>query len=291
MTEKPLPLGLLAALKERVLACPICLTALVQRGRSLACAQNHVFDVARQGHITLLRGSLKKQESDTSYAAEFVQARRFAIERGFFDALVAELTKQIANSFPKGSLSILDAGSGEGSLFEILTPALSHEGFAPRCCVGIDLAPAGVRYAAGRSKECAWCVADLAQIPCCNGSIDVVLNVLSPANYTEFTRVLRPKGLLLKVVPTANHLLQIRNLLQGSEEFSNEKVATHFAASVKMLSAVRVESQIPCGKEAASQLFHMTPLSWHASANQKRKFMENAPPFLTVSFDVLVGEG
>jgi 23S rRNA (guanine745-N1)-methyltransferase len=186
-------------------------------------------------------------------------------------------------------LTLLDAGSGEGSFLDVLATCLGRSGFPDPTCLGIDLAVPGVKAAAGRLKNHAWCVADIAQIPCAQNSFDVVLNILSPANYGEFSRVLKKGGIVLKVVPTTAHLAEIRVALHGSEGFSNVRVVEHFGASVELVKSVVVESVIPCGQSAAAVLFPMTPLSWHATPDQKRLFLENAPEALTVSFEVLVG--
>ncbi len=324
MTNNQTAVGLSKLIERKILVCPHCGQYLAQRGKSLVCGASHSFDVARQGYVNLAAHSHKVPSSKTAsakavaaktaataatataaaaevpsvkvddagacYSADFVQARRAAIERGFFEALVSTIAALLKKYCGKGSLSILDAGCGEGSFFDLLAKQLLASGFANPICLGIDLAVPGIRYAASHFRDHAWCVADLARIPCKANSLDVVLNILSPANYLEFSRILKPDGILIKVVPTTSHLCEMRHFLRGETAFSNTRVVEHFGASVKMLELLLVESCVPCGNEGAERLFHMTPLSWHATQAQYQEFVLNPPENLTVSFEILVAQ-
>ena len=44
--------------------------------------------------------------------------------------------------------------------------------------------------------------------------LEMFLDIFSPANYGEFRRVLSKDGILIKVVPTENHLKEIRQMVQ-----------------------------------------------------------------------------
>ncbi len=287
--NRAFPLGLQRILDHKILICPHCTDLLVQKGQSVACASGHSFDVARQGYVNLMAGGQRAADGATSYSADFVEARRTAIERGFFSALAAMLAEYFEKSWEPRLLSILDAGSGEGSFLNLLARALGDRNFDAPVALGVDLAVPGVKHAASRFRDTAWCVADLAKTPCRTSSLDVVLNVLSPANYAEFARILKPDGVVIKVVPTSSHLREIRQALRSDSQFSNARVVEHFGDCLKMVDSMVVESVLPCGADVAAALFHMTPLSWHATEAQKIEFVKNPPAQLTVSFEVLVG--
>ena len=55
-------------------------------------------------------------------------------------------------------------------------------------------------------------VADLAHLPFKDGSIDVIVNILSPINYKDFKRVLSDDGLVYKVIPETGYLKELRKL-------------------------------------------------------------------------------
>jgi 23S rRNA (guanine745-N1)-methyltransferase len=246
--------------------------------------------VARQGYVNLAGAAPRTPEGDAGYSDAFAQARAEAIGRGFFDGLLEEVCRILVERFPTGqSLRLLDAGSGEGSFLDSATQLLRERGWDAPAALGVDLALPGVRKAAARFRECGWCVADLARLPVRSSGFDVVFNVLSPANYGEFSRILAPGGLLIKVVPGERHLQEIRSLFHGGGRFSNERVVEHFGASVSLVTRRAVESTILCGAEGAPRLFHMTPLSWHATDSLREAFLAAPPPALTVSFEILLG--
>ena len=51
-----------------------------------------------------------------------------------------------------------------------------------------------------------WFIGDLAHLPIQSKSMEVILDIFSPANYAEFERVLEMEGVIIKVVPTSSHL-------------------------------------------------------------------------------------
>ncbi|MBA5735303.1 rRNA (guanine-N1)-methyltransferase, partial [Escherichia coli] len=73
-----------------------------------------------------------------------------------------------------------------------------------------------------------WTVADLANCPNQAETADVILNILSPSNYVEFKRLLKKDGFLLKVVPEANYLRELREFIYVDEKssYSNESVTS-----------------------------------------------------------------
>src|SRR5699024_12519226 len=55
-----------------------------------------------------------------------------------------------------------------------------------------------------------WTVADLANTPFQDNQFDVILNILSPSNYTEFNLLLKPDGYVMKVVLQSGYLKELR---------------------------------------------------------------------------------
>jgi 23S rRNA (guanine745-N1)-methyltransferase len=67
-------------------ACPICAADLTRGGNTIACANRHTFDVAREGYGNLegARGRVPRTPGDTR---EMLLARRRFLERGFYQPL------------------------------------------------------------------------------------------------------------------------------------------------------------------------------------------------------------
>src|SRR5690625_2378206 len=93
--------------------CPICQSAMKTVDlRSLVCSQNHTFDIARQGHVNLLRRS-----NQSNYDKELFTSRRDVITNShLFNPLTKEITK-LMNQHTNGDseLTMIDMGTGEGS--------------------------------------------------------------------------------------------------------------------------------------------------------------------------------
>ncbi|MGH3429565.1 MAG: putative RNA methyltransferase, partial [Mycobacteriales bacterium] len=61
----PLPAEILTRL-----TCPICGGPIDQVGGALRCPNNHSFDVARQGYVTMLAGNAQLSSGDTAAMVE-----------------------------------------------------------------------------------------------------------------------------------------------------------------------------------------------------------------------------
>src|SRR5699024_5445925 len=84
--------------------------------------------------------------------------------------------------------------------------------------IGIDISKEAIIAATKNNIDAIWLVGDLAKIPLQSISIDVLLNILSPANYEEFKRISKNDGLCIKLVPRQNYLRELREFIQKPME-------------------------------------------------------------------------
>lgn len=247
--------------------CPLCREPLLVQGQSLVCANRHTFDIARQGYVNLL---LKKPENLYEDKALFA-ARRMVYEAGFFDGVIHALR---AECLPG---TLLDTGCGEGTLLHRLS-----EG---RTAIGLDIARPAIAMAAGSYKGPHFCVGDLCNIPLADQAVDILVNVLTPANYTEFVRVLRPGARLLKVIPGKDHLREVRTVVgKAPYAHSADEATAAFARHFAVLQAVEIRYAFPCDEALAAQVFAMTPLTAHEAPQAMRA------GDITVDVTLLVGQ-
>jgi 23S rRNA (guanine745-N1)-methyltransferase len=220
----------LASLLERdpgVLVCPVCGETLgfLRADFALRCARGHSFDLAKKGCANLLvRGGGAKG----IYDAALFESRRAAFGFGIYEeaarriaALAGELLcpAAAARRGGDGTLRVLDAGCGEGYYAFALS---RDEGLRSACrFYGLDLSRDAAALAAGYEADVAWIVGDLAKPPFRDGAFDLILNVLSPANYGAFRRVLAPDGVIIKVMPGRDYLRELRELI-GAREAGGE---------------------------------------------------------------------
>lgn len=258
------------------LSCPLCHEPLDAAQGALQCGQKHSYDIARQGYVNLLAG----QKSTTVYENKnLFLARRAVYNTGFFQPIV----NAIDGMLPEGG-RVLDAGCGEGSLLHALQTT-ANPGKA-RHWLGLDIIKDAVRMAAGAYKQIAWCVGDICNIPLADGATDALINMLTPANYAEFSRVLHPDGLLIKIIPNADHLREIREATR-KPPYAHllDKTLTVFEKHFSLSHRQIIRYTVPCGDELSAQVFQMTPLTSRVSPDIH-------PPSASMTVDVtlLVGQ-
>lgn len=247
--------------------CPVCHGPLSREPSVFRCARGHSFDIARQGYVNLL---LRKPDHSYESRALFV-ARRAVYLAGFFDPMVAAIRRLM----PEGP--VLDAGCGEGSLLH----RLAADG---RDAVGLDIAKPAVQMAAAAYKKAAWCVGDLCALPLPDASIATIVNVLTPANYQEFARVLTDGGTLVKVIPGTDHLREIRALTGMAPYAAHEEATDIFQRTFALSARETLRYQVDCDSNLAAQVFAMTPLTAHAEP------VDIPPQPITVHVTLLKGE-
>lgn len=231
--------------------CPLCAGALTVKDGGLSCGKKHHFDLSRQGAVQLLAG----HGNGDTYDRALFTARRQMLELGLFTPAARAVLPILEKTKPG---LWLDAGCGEGWITTWLDKQLPEH-----TALGLDLAPEGIRMAAASwGGEILWTVGDLAHIPLQDGAVTAVLNFLTPAHYSEFFRVLGSDGLLIKVIPGAEHLCQLREAA-GVEPASDSRAREFFEKNCEMLGMQRVTADIIVEKEALPAAAAMAPFAQH----------------------------
>ena len=98
-------------------------------------------------------------------------------------------------------------------------------------------------------------------------AMDVILNIFAPRNSEEFARILAPEGLLLAVIPSKTHLLQLRERLHllNIEEQKEQRVIDYYASHFTLLSEKDVHYVLNLKQEEIRLAVTMTPNYWHSS--------------------------
>ena len=239
-----------------LLQCPICNKDFEQHTTQLVCKNNHTFDIARHNYINFHQKAVRSHYNKTLF-----QARSHLIENGFFQALESVIVKLLMEeSGRKSSLTILDVGCGDGALFANILLSLRWDTIGINA-YGIDLVKEGIHYASKHDSQTNWLVGDLARLPFKDHSVDVILNTLSPANYQEFKRVLKPDGIVIKTIPNAGYLEELRLLLNKSP-YSNAKVISLFEEQMSLYEQIQVLDKKCLTDDEKTEVLRMTPLAW-----------------------------
>lgn len=260
---------------EHLLQCPHCReTMKLEEEKRLECIRGHSFDLAKQGHVHLLR-----KAADSNYSKELFAARQKVISSGIYN----EMHQAVLEEMPQQYHHLLDAGCGEGSHMMSLRKEKEFLG------VGADMAKAGIELAAKQDDQLLWLVADLADAPFKNESFDVILNLFSPANYGEFQRLTKKQGKVIKAVPGTKYLQELRELT-GEAAYENQGVVEGFAKNYPEVKRKRITYQHPVAPELRESVLLMTPLTWkHSSSEevmQKAALLEE----ITIDVEILTSE-
>ncbi len=272
--------------------CPLCGGKMrMVAERSIVCVKNHCFDLAKRGYVNLLTSPVK-----TEYDKEMLESRSIIIRSGLFEPLTGKLAGLILDHAcgPHTDVTrILDAGCGEGSHLARVIQSMKNRNDGQVTGVGIDISKEGIQIASREYPDITWCVADLAKVPFKDGGFHVVLNILSPANYSEFKRLLTGDGILIKVVPGSRYLIELRELFYrstGKERYSNERVVAHFEENFNTAGTWDLLYSIPVDKHNLEHLIKMTPLSWGAAEKNITEALKKGIDSITVDLTVILGK-
>ncbi|WP_186671570.1 putative RNA methyltransferase [Sporosarcina sp. BP05] len=268
---------------SHVFRCPICASGMVMVDKSrLVCTDNHSFDLSKNGYV-----NLAPQAHVTKYDKSLFEARKTVMSSGFFNQVLEFITHKVhAHIEGREQAFILDAGCGEGTHLSAILSQLPGKTTG----VGIDLAKEGITAATKEYPGSIWGVADLANCPFQEGQFDVILNILSPANYAEFTRILKPDGLFVKAVPESGYLKELRAIFYDDEErIDDTDPVTRFAQHYDAVKTERITYVFPLPAGLLAPLIRMTPLTWGASEEKIEEALAMDIQSITIDFTVISG--
>lgn len=262
-------------------ACPICQENLTLLETNFKCCNRHSFDLAKFGYVNLA----PQIKQSANYNKENFQNRQQILEAGFYQAILDAVSDLLASS--KTTTTILDIGCGEGFYSRKLQESHSEKTF-----YAFDISKDSVQIAAKSEPNWAvnWSVGDLARLPIKDANMDILLDIFSPANYGEFRRVLSKDGILIKVIPTENHLKEIRQRVQDqltNKEYSNQDIKEHFQEHFTILSSQTASLTKTITAEQLQALLSMTPLLFHVDQS---KIDWSQLTEITIEAEILVGK-
>lgn len=262
-------------------ACPFCQQALFLSENSLKCKNKHSFDLAKLGYVNLD----PQVKQSKAYDKSNFQNRQLILEAGFYQPILKKLL-EILSSLPQHD-NLLDIGCGEGYYARNLQAQLPDKHI-----YAFDLSKESIQLAAksDHSLTVNWFVGDLAHIPIQDASMDMILDIFSPANYQEFQRVLQKNGLLIKVIPSSQHLQEIRSIVAEqltNTNYSNHKIIEHFEEAFTITNSYDVAATFNLRENEKAALLHMTPLLFNIDID---KIDWSPLTGITIAAKILVGQ-
>ncbi len=227
------------------LICPVCGKPLQKTGRQAVCEDRHSFDYAKSGYLNLYL----KKAAVSGDDAGMVKARTAFLETGAYSFLREKLCENI----PEDAV-LADLGCGEG-YYTSAFPAEEKYGF--------DLSKTALAHAAKNDPATQYVLASIFRLPLASGSCDCAVTCFAPAAADEITRILKPGGIFLFVVPDADHLIELKQVLYERPYLNPEKT---LKTDLAHLRTERIRSTFTADRDGIKALYGMTPYAWKTSA-------------------------
>ncbi len=258
------------------LRCPNCFLPLYPGDELLLrCERGHSFDVNKRGFVNLLTGP-RKFIGDSS---AMLNARASFLDAGWYEPLRNNIRAIVADESPA---RIVDVGCGTGYYLGAALPP----GDDVRA-LGMDISPIAVGRTIRSHDRVDGLVADVwSPLPLHDGAADVVLNIFAPRNAAEFNRVLRPRGLLVVVVPQPTHLRELRE--SGLAVQMQADKAAQLSSSLAVWFSLEVHEQLDrtvrLSPSEVASLIGMGPSAHHAGSSPESP--AGADREVTTAFDI-----
>lgn len=269
-----------------IITCPYCENPLVDSGiRTYECANNHSFDLAKQGYLNLLPVNQKKSK-DPGDNEMMIAARRNFLERGFYDPLIESIKDVITGkiALEKNKIVALDAGCGEGYYSE---KALNNIPNIEAQILGTDISKYAVKNAAKKYKNNFYFVSSVFNLPIADNSTDLILSIFSPIATEEFKRILSKQGVLIIVSPAPNHLREMAELIYDEFRPHTSNVIYKTTPILKHLFTKRTSFKIDMDNpEDLLSLLKMTPYYWSTGLERLENITNKQALTVTCDFNI-----
>lgn len=262
-----------------ILICPVCGEKLELSDKTFICPNRHCFDKAKSGYVNLL---LSKQTGKTVHGDNklMVQARRDFLDKGFYSPLKNALCKKAEEYFSGGV--ILDAGCGEGYYTESVSETVPDAEI-----IGIDISKTAADYSAKRCKKVQFAAASVFHLPVADESVDMILTLFAPYSGEEFLRVLKKNGIMIMVIPSENHLWELKKAVYDTP-YKNQ-VKPYELEGFQFVEAVRISDRIHLeSQEDIQSLFSMTPYYYRTGKIQQERLAALSELETETDFEILI---
>ncbi len=267
-----------------IFKCPKCSEEFKEiKDNSAVCVKGHRFDFSKKGTL-----HFPPHHMTSDYDKDMLTSRRKMIQKGLYQPLEEKISF-LLNEIDQDEY-VVDMGCGEGSFIQRIASKTPK----PLNYLGFDLSKEGIQLASDFSKEGFFFIGDVTDMPFKDASIAVLLNIFSPSHYEEMLRVLKPKGTIIKIIPEAMYLKEMRaNFYHDNPEkqlYSNENVYEKFKKDVSLVKEERITYTFPVVSEDYEDVLLMSPIHWGASESAKVYAKEHPFNELTIDVKILIGK-
>ncbi len=266
----------------RIFCCPVCSNALIKEQNDLRCIMGHSFNIAKEGYtnLALSNRSHTKVSGDDR---DMVRSRTLFLEGGYYEPLRDTMCTLIEKT-KMSSPVLVDSGCGEGYYTYAYCRTVSKMGGRT---AGIDLSKAAIKHAAKTCPDGEFAVASVYHIPIADSTVDIVVNCFSPLAPAEFCRILKKGGYFFYVVPDAEHLWQLKEVLYDVP-YKNEVKLEEYDG-FEYVDTVQVKNKFTLdGGEKILALLNMTPYGHRTARDSIERLKKLSSLEVTAQFRIIV---
>ncbi|NKF49914.1 methyltransferase domain-containing protein [Shewanella sp. WXL01] len=273
--------------------CPICQSPmqLHQASNGYYCDNKHRLDKTEQGFYPCFINNKNKPKPMTRAQ---MRAKQFLLASGLYQGLVDKLADVIRPMHKhaadeKQPLNWLDYQCGEGFYLRELSKVIGFNSgdesqIGAVNCYGFSDAENAL-FAASKQQTPAQLFNGSAKgLPFNDESFDLITVLDSQLKGKECQRVLKADGRMLLVVPTPEHLLELRQLQQGDVELKPTQLNLPSGLELVVDHSVQLVQDVSA--EQAQSLYEQTSFGWRAS-KQAQKVTQFSPMKLTFAWQIL----
>lgn len=264
--------------------CPVCGARLAEEGKSLVCENRHSFDQAKSGYVNLL---LSQRRKDKRHGDDkrMVASRRDFLNKGYYQPLLAGVSDAV-KKYAKSGCTILDAGCGECYFTANVYQELLRTGV--RCeMLAVDISKQALHSGAGRCRDLKLAVASVFRLPVKDVSCEILLSLFAPCCGTEFHRVLKEGGILIRAVPLEKHLWSLKKAVYDNPYENKPEAPELDGFELLEKQEIRTTIHIVGGADIVNA-FSMTPYLYKTGASDQQKLLELSEIETETEFGILI---
>lgn len=266
-------------LVSELLKCPVCGNDMYtdEYCKSAFCngAKKHCFDFSSEGYLSMSgKGGDPKQ---------MVNARRTFLQSDYY-LPAANKMREVMNEYSR-SITLVDAGCGEGYFTSKFAGDFQYS-------IGFDLSKyacaCGAKYA-GRNgiESLLYITASVFKLPVKDCIADCVTNIFAPCAEDEFTRILKPGGILILAGAGKNHLSGLKKAIYDNTYSNGER--NDLPQNMIFEGKTQISFDIDIvGNDNIKNLFSMTPYYWRTSESDSARLDRLDRLETEVEFDIYV---
>ena len=271
------------------LKCPVCQEKLIKIDNTFKCEKNHSYDISSKGYTNMLLAN-QRHSINPGDSKEMILSRVRFLEKDYYHILRKTILDTINKYASWDSNSFCDLACGEGYYTNYLHTKLNENHKVSS--VGIDISKYAIIEAckkkrAEKLENIDYFIGNLMNLPFNSSSFDFMLNCFALLDEKEFHRVLKENGYFIRVLPDADHLLGIKEVLYKNVILNvmKEKTINGFT----LVDEIHIKDDITLkSKEEIYDLFTMTPYYYKTSKESINKLLSLNTLKTRISFVLLV---